>query len=220
MKQVTDTSTLPKDLGAQTSGSPKINFSPRRGGTEMTNIADIEESLGQKIQAPGKCIQASVPIDIKQILVPTDLTEESQKAVSYGLVLARCFGAHLKLLHVYRDPYSVDYLRGPQACAAVSELRRNSEIALAALLEQVAEQYADCSAEFRYGSVCEEIVKTAKEREIDLIVISTHHYNWLMRLAYGCDAEQILRRTPCPILIVFENGHALPSTTSHFERTF
>jgi len=218
MKQVMDTSTLAEDLGAQTSGSPSFDFPPRRGGTEMTNIAGIEESVGRKVQVPGK--HASGPVDLKQILVPTDLSEESQKAVSYGLVLARCFGAHLTLLHVYREPYSVDYLRGPQACAAVSELRRNSEIALATLLEQVAEQYADCSAEFRYGSVCEEIVKTAKEGKIDLIVISTHHYNWLMRLAYGCDAEQILRHAPCPILIVCENEHALPSTTSHFERTF
>jgi universal stress protein A len=184
----------------------------------MTNIAGIEESVGQKDQMPGK--HASGPVAVKQILVPTDLTEEGQKAVSYALVLARCFGAHLTLLHVYREPYSVDYLRGPQASAAVSELRRNAEIALSALLEKVAEQYADCSAEFRYGAVCEGIVKTAKEREIDLIVISTHHYNWLMRLAYGCDAEQILRRAPCPILIVFENEHALLGTTSHFERTF
>jgi nucleotide-binding universal stress UspA family protein len=218
MKQVTDTATRPTDLGAAPSGSPKFNFSPRRGGTDMTNIADIDESVGQKDQMPGK--HASGPIAVKQILVPTDLAEESQKAVSYGLVLARCFGAHLTLLHVYREPYSVDYLRGPQACAAVSELRRNSEIALAALLEQVAGEYADCSAEFRYGAVCEEIVKTAKEREIDLIVISTHHYNWLMRLAYGCDAEQILHRAPCPILVVFENEHALPRTNAHFERTF
>ena len=214
MKQVIDTSTLPEDLGAQTSGSPSFDFPPRRGGTEMTNIAGIEESVGRKVQVPGK--HASGPVDLKQILVPTDLSEESQKAVSYGLVLARCFGAHLTLLHVYREPYSVDYLRGPQACAAVSELRRNAEIALATLLEQVAEQYANCSAEFRYGSVCEEIVKTAKEGKIDLIVISTHHYNWLMRLAYGCDAEQILRHAPCPILIVCENEHALPSRTSHF----
>jgi universal stress protein A len=217
MKQVIDTATPLEDSGSRPSDSPRFDFSPRHGGREVTNIAHIDESVGQKYQMPGK--HASVLIALKQILVPTDLTEESQKAVSYGLVLARCFGAHLTLLHIYQEPYSVDYLRGPQACAAISELRRNSEIALAALLEQVAEQYPNCSAEFRYGAVCEEIVKTAKERKIDLIVISTHHYNWLMRLAYGCDAEQILRRAPCPMLIVFENEQALPSETPDFERT-
>jgi nucleotide-binding universal stress UspA family protein len=198
MKQVTDTATLPEDLVP--SRSPKFNLSPRRGAIQMMNIADIDRPVCQKDQMPG--MYASVPIAVKQILVPTDLKEESQKAVSYGLVLAQRFGAHLTLLHVYREPYSVDYLRGPQACAAVSKLRRDSEIALAMLLEQIAERYADCSAEFRYGAVCEEIVKSAKEREIDLIVVSTHHFGWLMRLAYGCDAEQILRRAPCPILIV------------------
>lgn len=200
MKQVTDTSTVSEVLETQRSGSAKFSFSP--------NIAGVEESVAQKDQMPGR--RASGPIAVKQILVPTDLTQESQKAVSYGLVLARSFGARLTLLHVYQEPYSVDYLRGPQACAAVSELRRNSEIALAALLDQVAEQYADCSAEFRYGAVCEEIVKTAKEREIDLIVISTHHYNWLTRLAYGCDAEQILRHAPCPILILQAKKDKVP----------
>jgi nucleotide-binding universal stress UspA family protein len=212
MKQVTNAATLPEDLGALPSGSQKFNFLPRRGHPEMTNIADVEESVGQKDQMPRT--HASVAVPVKQILVPTDLTAENQKAVTYGLILARCFGAHLTLLHVYREPYSVDYLRGPQACATISKLRRNSEVALATLLEEVAEQYADCSAEFRYGAACEEIVKTAKEREIDLIVISTHHYNWLMRLAYGCDAEQILHRAPCPILIVCENEPAMHSERS------
>ena len=166
----------------------------------MTSIPDTRKPIGQKSEMPGK--NASAPIAIKQILVPTDLTEESQRAISYGLVLAQCFGARLTLLHVYREPYSIDYLRGPQTCAAVSRLRRDSEIGLALLLEQVAEQYADCSAEFRYGAVCEEIVKSAKERASDLIVVSTHHYSWLTRLAYGCDAEQIFHHAPCPILIV------------------
>jgi nucleotide-binding universal stress UspA family protein len=200
MKQVSNTATLPKNPGSQPSRWPKFNFSPRRGGTETINVANLDRPICQKDPMLGN--YASVPIALKQILVPTDLKEESQKAVSYGLVLAHSFTAHLTLLHVYREPYSVDYLRGPQACAAVSRLRRDSEIALATLLQQVAEQYADCSAEFRYGSVCEEIVKSAREREIDLIVVSTHHFGWLMRLAYGCDAEQILRRAPCPILIV------------------
>ena len=160
MKQVSDTATLPKNPGSQPSRWPKFNFSPRRGGTETINVANLDRPICQKDPMLGN--YASVPIALKQILVPTDLKEESQKAVSYGLVLAHSFTAHLTLLHVYREPYSVDYLRGPQACAAVSRLRRDSEIALATLLQQVAEQYADCSAEFRYGSVCEEIVKSAR----------------------------------------------------------
>jgi nucleotide-binding universal stress UspA family protein len=45
----------------------------------------------------------------------------------------------------------------------------------------------------------------AKERDIDLIIISTHHYNWLTRLTFGSDAEHIFRNMPCPILILQAN---------------
>jgi nucleotide-binding universal stress UspA family protein len=142
------------------------------------------------------------PPIIKRILVPTDLTKESDRAIEFGLVLAKRFGAQLTLLHAYREPYAVQYVRGPHAYDAVVEERRYFENALKSIGEDVRKQYADCDIEFRDGMPCEEIVQTAKERDVDLIVISTHHYNWLTRLAYGCDAEQILRHAPCPILIL------------------
>jgi universal stress protein A len=71
--------------------------------------------------------------------------------------------------------------------------------------EVVRKEYADCESEFRDGVPCEEIVNTAKERDIDLIIISTHRYNWLTRLACGSDAEHILRHTQCPLLILQAN---------------
>jgi hypothetical protein len=80
--------------------------------------------------------------------------------------------------------------------------------ALKSTAEEVKKRYADCDFEFRDGVPCEEIVNTAKERGMDLIVISTHHYNWLTRLAYGCDAEQILRHAPCPILFLHKDEQA------------
>jgi universal stress protein A len=77
---------------------------------------------------------------------------------------------------------------------------------LKTIAEEVRKQYPDCDFEFRDGVPCEEIVNAAKERDIDLIVISTHHYNWLTRLAYGCDAERILRHAPCPIFLLQANN--------------
>ena len=59
MKQVTDTATLLEDRGSRPPDSPRFNFSPRHGGTEITNITDIGESVSQKYQAPEKRVQAS-----------------------------------------------------------------------------------------------------------------------------------------------------------------
>jgi universal stress protein A len=168
----------------------------------MTNIPEIEVPIGARHQSTGLRGRDRFPITVERILVPTDLSAQSEGAVEYGFILAQRFGAHLTLLHVYKEPYAVEYMRGPHACDAVLNERMASKNALKSITEEVKKHYADCDFEFREGVPCEEIVKAAKEREIDLIVISTHHYNWLTRLAYGCDAEQILRHAPCPILLL------------------
>jgi nucleotide-binding universal stress UspA family protein len=107
------------------------------------------------------------------------------------------------LLHVYQEPYSLDYLRGPNACGAVIRHRRGVEDALAALAAEVRKNQVACNADFRYGSLCGEIVKAAEN--CDLIVISTHQYGWLDRLAYGSDADSILHQAHCPVPIIHQN---------------
>jgi nucleotide-binding universal stress UspA family protein len=168
----------------------------------MARRAEIEVPIGARQQSTGlsggdRCLTTA-----ERILVPTDFTEESEKAVKYGILLAKRSAAHLTLLHVYKEPYAIEYIRGPHACDEVMNGRRNSKNTLKLITEEAKKQYADCDFEFRDGVACEEIVNAANERDIDLIILSTHHYNWLKRLAYGCDAEQILRRAPCPILVL------------------
>ena len=143
------------------------------------------------------------PVKVKRILVPTDLTNESQRAIEFGLFLAKPLGAHLTLLHVYQDPsYAVKYVLGPHDNDRVRQERTYLEKALKATAEDVRKECVDCDSEFRDGVPCEEIVNTAKERDIDLIIVSTHHYNWLTRLAFGSDAEHIVRNMPCSILLL------------------
>lgn len=148
-------------------------------------------------------------INIKQIMVPTDLTEESDAAIEFGMGLAKQLRAHLILLHVYQESYyDLGYILGPQPEDTIPQTRRHFERTLESLAEKVRKECPDCTAEFRDGVPCEEIVRMARERGIDLIVVSTHHYNWLTRLACGCDAEQILRNAPCPVLIMNARNNA------------
>ena len=50
-----------------------------------------------------------------------------------------------------------------------------------------------------------QIPEIAKKLRADLMVIAKHNYSWLERFIFGGDAERILRRTPCPVLVVDEN---------------
>src|SRR5262249_31939480 len=95
-------------------------------------------------------------LEIRRILVPTDLKKESQPALQYAMSLARVFGAKLTLLHVYQEPYSIEYLRGPHTCGAVGRYRRGVEDALVALAAEVRENQVACNADFRGGSLCGE----------------------------------------------------------------
>jgi nucleotide-binding universal stress UspA family protein len=169
----------------------------------MTNIdlTSAYASINHKSLAPGRV--AKPGLEIRKILVPTDLTKESKAALQCAISLARVLGAKLTLLHVYQEPYSLDYLRGPNACGAVIRHRRGVEDALAALAAEVRKNQVACNADFRYGSLCGEIVKAAEN--CDLIVISTHQYGWLDRLAYGSDADSIVHHTHCPVLIIHQD---------------
>jgi nucleotide-binding universal stress UspA family protein len=168
----------------------------------MTNSIDSKPTNNGDHQFRLADRHARIPVSVKRILVPTDLTEESQKTIEFGLALAQRFGAHLTLLHVYRQSYAAQFVRGPNSSDEVWKDRMHFAGTLKLWTENVRQRFAECDAEFRDGEPDEEIARTAKERDIDLIVISTHHYNWLTRLVYGCDAERILRHAPCPILIV------------------
>jgi universal stress protein A len=169
----------------------------------VTKIADSKKPGVAGCQPAEVAGHDRSPVQVKRILVPTALTHERDQAIEFGVVLARLFGAQLTLLHGYQDPsYTVEYVLGPHAQEPPVEDRTYFESALKTAIQGVRTEYPDCDGEFRDGVPCEEIVRTAQERDIDLIIISTHHYNWLTRLALGCDAERILRHAPCPLLIL------------------
>jgi nucleotide-binding universal stress UspA family protein len=154
----------------------------------------------EETKGPGTVEQIAAPI--KRILVPTDLTPQSDKAIEYGLTLAERFGAHLTLFYAFKESYASQYSRGQHAYDNSLMERNSYEGVLRAAGKKLRERYADCDTVFAYGEPDEEIVKVARQGEFDLIVISTHHYNWLTRLAFGSDADQILHDAPCPILLL------------------
>ena len=103
----------------------------------MTSMDFILPAASMNAQAVGPGFVTQSRFGIKEILVQTDLTKYSRSVIGYAMSLGRIFGAHLTLLHVYQEPYSVDYLRGPQTCDAVIKHRRGAEAALAALAAEV-----------------------------------------------------------------------------------
>jgi nucleotide-binding universal stress UspA family protein len=55
--------------------------------------------------------------------------------------------------------------------------------------------------------LCEEIAHAAIELDADLIVLVTPDYKWINHLVGHSDAEEAVRRAPCPVLFVHEHEH-------------
>ena len=53
-----------------------------------------------------------------------------------------------------------------------------------------------------HGDAASEIVRVARERKVDLIVIASHGRTGLGRILFGSTAESVVRHAPCPVLVV------------------
>ena len=151
------------------------------------------------------------PVEIKTILVPTDLRPESMIALRYALTLAKQFDANLTLLHVLEEPYSSDTEVEPGVEGSLDPEKGNEERELALLEEDLRLEYPNCRSCFRIGTAFEQIVHEAQNIKASVIVMSSHSYGWVDRIVHGSAAEMILHSTPCPLLVVKEPGKAQSS---------
>jgi nucleotide-binding universal stress UspA family protein len=142
---------------------------------------------------------------LRRIVVPTALTRAAAKEIDSAVRLARKFGADLFLVHVYKEPYPLSYVRGPTAYGQYEQHRFNKEVDLFALRDQLRQQYPRCFAIFRQGTdITREISAVAKEIKADLIVLPAHHRSWFEHLCEGNAAERVVRQAPCPVLVLRE----------------
>jgi nucleotide-binding universal stress UspA family protein len=163
-------------------------------------------------------------IALKRILVPTDFSESSDKAVTYGVALARAFQAKLFLLHVAaREDLELILERqrvteagmadvtGTKGAMGLDELVQSAERELMGKLV-TAEDRNELQPEYvlrtsGLGGPYLEIVRYAKEREIDLIVMGTHGRGFGAHMLMGGVAEKMVRKAPCPVLTVRHPEH-------------
>ena len=148
---------------------------------------------------------------IKRILVPTDFSENAREALELALHLAKKFDAKIILLHVFEFPVAAGQTLYHLLSKELEEHRRElyrlikgeSEDALEALVCQVSGK--GISVEpllIERGVPFEEVILTAKDLAVDLIVMGTHGRSAIPHLLIGSVAEKVTRKAPCPVLTV------------------
>lgn len=145
-------------------------------------------------------------MQIRSILLPTDFSECGNYALSYAASLARKFGATIICVHVIEPMVpTVGYsgMTEPMPIADITDqLEDSAERELPKLAE--CDECAGLKVEevIVHGEAASEIVRVAKDRNVDLIVISSHGRTGLGRILFGSTAEAVVRHASCPVLVV------------------
>ena len=143
----------------------------------------------------------------KSVLVPTDFSPASFKAMDYAVTLAEMFGAKVTFAHIVVPVAAPDLVYGPvawdEAVAIESAKERLNELKQS----RGAKVAGKVRTVVRRGHPYSEIDQIAKDIGADLIVVSTHGRSGLRHLLLGSVAERVVRHAPCPVLVVRENEH-------------
>ena len=145
-------------------------------------------------------------MNIRSILLPTDFSQCAESALPYAAQLARLMKARLVCLHV------VETMLPPVGYAAVAEplpavdisgqLEESATRELPKLGARAECAGLDVEEVVVHGEAAGEIVRVARERNIDLIVISSHGRTGFGRMIFGSTAESVVRHAHCPVLVV------------------
>lgn len=139
----------------------------------------------------------------KKILVPTDASEFSRRALTTALEIARKYDAEIQLIHVTYTPqaywgYSIAY----GISVSDAELERNGELALEATLSGIDTEPIKVTKLLQPGHPVTVILEQLEKDPVDLIVMGSHGYGPIAGSVLGSVSQRILQRSKCPVMII------------------
>ena len=141
----------------------------------------------------------------KKILFCTDFSENSDHAFAYAFNLAGAYDASLLILHVIIEPVSY-YWSTPEGVDQLiaKQTERVKEEINSRYLQRIEglKHYEIFAREADEGRTFYEIVQVAREESADLIVMGTHGRTGFDHLILGSTAENVVRKSPCPVFTV------------------
>ncbi len=141
----------------------------------------------------------------KHILIPTDGTDLSRKAVIYGMQLAKAVGARVTAITV-SEPYSVASMDAVLVAETPAEHEAQTARVAERALEQVrmAAEAASVGAETLrevHDQPYRAIIDCANANSCDLIVMASHGRRGVAALLVGSETAKVLTHSTIPVLV-------------------
>lgn len=134
----------------------------------------------------------------KKILVPVDFSESSLEAIKKAILISED-AALVTVVHVM---VPLDLVSPGVLFGGLTDEKRTEHVKKFAKEEFAKHQIEGVALETLIGDPGIKIADFAKDKGMDLIVIPSHGYTGIARLALGSVAERVLRHAPCPTLVL------------------
>jgi universal stress protein A len=140
-------------------------------------------------------------ITIKSILCPVDFSEASLNAVRYACEFAKAMNAKVYLLNVV-EPRPMVADMSMNYIPLEEDLEKAATEDIDVMKSDIVKKGIAALSDIRIGQPADIILTLAADPEINLVIMGSHGKTGLSRLLMGSVAEEVVRKSPCPVLIV------------------
>lgn len=145
-------------------------------------------------------------LQFNKILVPIDFSDFSKSALKYAVTFAQQYHSKLILIYVMEPViYPPDFSMGQITLPTVNfDMDKRAKEELDKLAEVEIGSLVQVQTLIKTGKPFVEIIETAKDEDVDLIIISTHGHSGVEHILFGSTADKVVRKAPCPVLTLRE----------------
>ncbi len=141
---------------------------------------------------------------MKRILIPTDFSHTSKKALFYAIALAEKTGAKITILNVIDPPFNFP----TNVEGVIDFLQENAESHLKEMITQINQKYPDkkfkIQSQVRIGKPVSQILESISDLDIDLVVIGSGADAPARKILFGSVSTDVILRSPKPVFVIPE----------------
>ena len=154
---------------------------------------------------------ATVPqaaVAIRNVLVATDFSTYSERALFHALAVAHAYGSTLHVAHVVQPAFFAMIPPDGYMCTPVAEdealdlARDDAERLVAYALRKAHCEEVKHRTWVRLGQIGETLCRIIEQEHVDLAVVGTHGRTGLRKLVLGSAAEDVFRHARCPVATI------------------
>ncbi len=145
---------------------------------------------------------------MKRILLPTDFSDNSLKAIDYTLKLFKNVKCKFYLMHTYMPPvYNMEYLVGSPGLIGLGDIMQETSMTqLEKLKSRLEKKYHNPDHNFivhtAFNTLVNEVMETVESEDIHLVVMGTKGATGAEEILFGTNTVHVIKKANCPVLVI------------------